>query len=370
VHTATYLAYANDVMADFPTGYELGFGNVAEFTREKIERIRRREYGLSLYDSHSDGSRVWYSSWKRPVLWPVQPGHRDPGMSNIGCEFPLDLCLIDWFDHNGYAIDILTDHDLHREGAGALESYGLVVTASHPEYCSENMLNALHEHIQDTGGRLMYLGGNGFYWVTAFHPEDPRTVEVRRTNNKPPAHPGEDFLSFTGEPGGLWRDRGRPPQKLAGVGFISQGGDASGHFLRRSDSREPETDWIFDGIPDGPIGDYGLYKNGAAGGETDTTDPRLGTPGWAHVLAASQGHSRYALEVRENFGSTMPVMGGDRDPRVRADMVYFKTAGGGAVFSVGSLSWCGSLSHNDYDNPVSRLTKNVVDRFATDAPLP
>ena len=26
---------------------------------------------------------------------------------------------------------------------------------------------------QSRGGRLMYLGGNGFYWRIAFHPERP-----------------------------------------------------------------------------------------------------------------------------------------------------------------------------------------------------
>ncbi len=47
-------------------------------------------------------------------------------------------------------------------------------------------------------------------------------------------------------------------------------------------------------------------------------------------------------------------------------MVYFEGPQGGAVFSVGSISWCGSLSYNDYDNNVSRLTDNVLRRFASD----
>ena len=32
------------------------------------------------------------------------------------------------------------------------------------------MLDALQAYL-DRGGRLMYLGGNGFYWRIAFHPE-------------------------------------------------------------------------------------------------------------------------------------------------------------------------------------------------------
>ncbi len=49
---------------------------------------------------------------------------------------------------------------------------------------------------------------------------------------------------------------------------------------------------------------------------------------------------------------------------IRAEIVYFETANGGAVFSTGSITFCGSLSHNNYDNPVSRMLLNVVTRFA------
>ena len=41
------------------------------------------------------------------------------------------------------------------------------------------MLDALEAYL-DGGGRLMYLGGNGFYWVTAVDAARPHVVEVRR----------------------------------------------------------------------------------------------------------------------------------------------------------------------------------------------
>jgi N,N-dimethylformamidase len=34
------------------------------------------------------------------------------------------------------------------------------------------------------------------------------------------------------------------------------------------------------------------------------------------------------------------------------------------------MSWLGSLSHNNYENNVSRLMKNVIDGFMKDGPLP
>ena len=50
-------------------------------------------------------------------------------------------------------------------------------------------------------------------------------------------------------------------------------------------------------------------------------------------------------------------------------MVFFETPGGGAVFSVGSISWCGALARNGYDNDVSRITENVVRRVLDPAPF-
>ncbi len=32
----------------------------------------------------------------------------------------------------------------------------------------------------DRGGRLMYLGGNGFYWVVSFNEDMPGIMECRR----------------------------------------------------------------------------------------------------------------------------------------------------------------------------------------------
>ncbi len=48
---------------------------------------------------------------------------------------------------------------------------------------------------------------------------------------------------------------------------------------------------------------------------------------------------------------------------IRADMVYFETPSGGRVFSTGSITFCGSLLHNDGDNNISRIVANVLDRF-------
>jgi len=55
---------------------------------------------------------------------------------------------------------------------------------------------------------------------------------------------------------------------------------------------------------------------------------------------------------------------------VRADMIYYKAPNDGAMFAPGSLAWCGSLSHNNYENNVSKLMENVLNGFLKDGPLP
>ena len=40
------------------------------------------------------------------------------------------------------------------------------------------------------------------------------------------------------------------------------------------------------------------------------------------------------------------------------------------VESSSSISWAGSLFYNNYDNAVARITRNVLDAFLVDEPLP
>ena len=69
--------------------------------------------------------------------------------------------------------------------------------------------------ISNVAGRLMYMGGNGFFWRVAFHPDMPGMMEMRRGEDglRTWDHGvGEDHLSFNGEAGGHWARLGRPPQ--------------------------------------------------------------------------------------------------------------------------------------------------------------
>ncbi len=283
--TFTYMAYAN---------FETSTAPVEEFTGSReVDPIDpwvsdHREVGWSMYDRHTDGSGIHYATQLRPMVT-IRHDHRW-WMSNCGWAFSGDMFLIDWLEAKGFAYDVVTDHDLHAEGLAALAGYDAVLTGMHPEYHSGEMLDAV-ERYTHAGGRLMYLGGNGFYWVTTMLPDRPHMLELRRghagTRTWEDA-PGEDHHSSTGERGGLWRHRGRAPQGIVGVGFAAEGGGGSADYVRLPDSHDARAAFIFDGVgADEVIGSFGNNGGGAAGDEIDRADVGLGTPPDALLLATS-----------------------------------------------------------------------------------
>ena len=363
--TMTYLAYANQAIADGMEQHASGMsGRTLSMDPLDVYIQSRPELGKSMYDCHNDGSGVSYSSALRPIAG-LRPKYRfwiNGGPRHLAA----DLYLTSWLEHGAFAYDVITDHDLHREGKAILAPYKTVITGTHPEYSTSSMLDGLREYVSD-GGRLMYLGGNGFYWVTSVDPEKPHVIEIRRGTSGSrdwSSAPGECHHSTTGEHGGLWRHRGRPPNNLTGVGFAAMGWDDAVGYVRKADSFDPRARFIFEGVGENEvIGDFGLILGGAAGDEIDRFDPQLGSPPHALLLASSTGHSPMTFPALEDHTQINAQLIADHSTGVRADMVYFETPNDGAVFSTGSINWCASLSHNSYDNNVSKITANVLRRF-------
>ena len=52
-----------------------------------------------------------------------------------------------------------------------------------------------------------------------------------------------------------------------------------------------------------------------------------------------------------------------------AEIVYFKNESNGKVFSVGSITFCGSLYFNNYKNSISQLLKNIIKNFMKKIPF-
>jgi N,N-dimethylformamidase len=280
----------------------------------------------------------------------------------LGVKVPhqlnADLHLIDWMHEQGYTFDVVADEDLHREGRGLLESYKVVLTGTHPEYWSQEMIRGCQQYLCG-GGRMMYLGGNGMYWVTQLDREAGHTIEMRRAQPSSPhffdPHPGELHLSTTAQRAAPWRHRGLSTQSWLGV-VMSGAGRTGQHYIRKPDSFDPRAAWIFEGIGRNEL--IGNFANlhcgyGAAGGEVDRVDRKLeGTPQHTMVLATTAP-----------FDGTWLNDPLDAPCNPRGDMALLEYPNGGAVFATGSIAWCSCLSYNGYRNNVSRLTRNVLDGF-------
>jgi N,N-dimethylformamidase len=363
--TFTYQVYSNFSRGVFDDAFRQ---RVADWKAAPNNPDDHKDYGLSTYNHHRDGSGVAYSSHLRPLLtWrPDFLSFNDAAGSGLR-HLPADTHLTGWLDRMGIAFDVVTDHDLHDKGVEILAPYKVVLTGTHPEYHTERTLDALQAYTE-TGGRLLYLGGNGFYWRVALSEKVPGAIEVRRTEGGIrtwAAEPGEYYHAFDGAYGGLWRRSDRPPNLLCGIGFSSQGLFVGDAYRQTAAARDNRHGWIFEGVKDELFGGYGFSGGGAAGFELDRLDHRLGSPLNAVVLAASEGHDRKEFVVvhEERLGFNTTIPGETLEGLIRADMTYIEKPEGGAVFSVGSITYCGSLPHNKYDNDVSRLTFNVVNRF-------
>jgi N,N-dimethylformamidase len=357
--TATYVCYGNDgTHVQRRRFLERSMNRFATLSRNQMYLQMHPELGASTYDMHRDGSGVCFASRHRPFL--------DMAPTNSVWNFGADTLILDWLEECGHSYDILTDEAIDREGIELLGQYRCVISGSHPEYTSPAMSDAILAYLEQ-GGRFMYLGANGFYWKIAYQPDDTGLIEIRRAEDGGRnwiAEPGEYYLAATGELSGLWRRNGRTPQALLGVGYTACGFDSASYYDRTQESFDPRATWIFDGVGENEkIGDFGFSLGGAAGAELDRADVALGTPAHALTVASATHLSAGYLTVPEEFYHLTSDINGENSPLVRADMVFFETPAGGAVFSTGSISWCDGLSHNHYDNNVARITGNVVECF-------
>lgn len=258
-----------------------------------------------------------HSQRPNPAALPLGP---DGHLANA------EIHVLRWLETHAIGYDVFADIDLH-ERPGLLDPYPTLLLNTHSEYWSANMYQALDVFLA-RGGNLVYLSGNGLYWKTVIGKD---RMEVRND------HSSHTLVS---EQGGRWRDFGRPESPVLGVRFTRAGYKSHYRPYRVIAAQH----WIFDntGLVAGDlIGASGLNCGGASGWELDKIDRGARPPGLVHLAK------------------------GTNPWRAGADMVYFPHSGGGAVFSVGSITFGGSLA---VDPALTRMLLNVLARFAQPVP--
>ena len=109
VPTISYMAYANEHLANNAGGAELLVYRVPIMQDQNMFLTEHREYGGSIYDTHTDGSGICLSSRLRPIL-SIRPKY-DHFLAQAPWQYPADLHLIYWLETMGYEYDV---H--HRRG--------------------------------------------------------------------------------------------------------------------------------------------------------------------------------------------------------------------------------------------------------------
>ena len=352
-----YLAYSNITLvatarANYP-GHNFNDSDIQFF-------LENLEYGTGgVYNKHVDGLYFAYGSRLRPDL------HMKPN-GLLVYNFPQDTHITSFLEHEGISYDIITEELVDREGLDLLEQYRVIISATHPAYPTA----AMYDHVRDytaAGGRFIYGGGNGYFWATGAHPAVPGVMESRNFHDVTERH------LTNGERGGLMVETGRTPGPVFGNQMSGMIFNGSSPYRRLQDAEDPRGAWIFAGTREGEVfGDYGVDRvhGGAAGFEIDKYDPSNGVPRHALHLATSEPLRPTVEEVTVG-ALPLSILYHPADPTVHAgaDLVFFETPHGGAMFSTGSITWFSSTLENNYQNDVAVITRNVVRRFLDPTPF-
>ena len=352
-----YLAYANiSLGVTAKKNYPSHNWNEADisFMRDHIE------YGTGgVYNTHVDGRNYGYGSRKRPDL------HMKPGA--LTYNFAQDLHVVAFLEHFDIDYDVITDELVDQEGATLLNQYDVIISSTHPEYITQTIFGAIAEYT-DLGGRFMYIGANGYFFSIGTHPQLPGVMESRNFFDI------ADRYLTNGKRGGLLVETGLHTGPVFGNELSGMIFNGSSPYRKLEDASNPRAAWIFEGTSEGAVfGDYGVDRvhGAAAGFEIDKYDPNNGVPRHALHLATSE---KLREKVEDVKLSVMPLSiiyhPGTEDVHASADLVFFETPNGGAMFSTGSITWMSSTPENHYENDVARITLNVIKRFLDPKPFP
>lgn len=267
-------------------------------------------------------------SFERPEMVNFVPENEvvtNPIEGRTACHLaPAEWRLLGWFEREDLPYDYYSETQF-QDGTFKLDDYKVLVISTHPEYWSKKMYFELKDWIQNRGGKLMYLGGNGLNSEVEFVGES--AMIVRNADERQRISKGLESRMH---------HRIESEASVLGVVFTDTG------IMTGAPFRVVDADhWAFagTGLKNGDIfGQESLHRRcpgGASGHETDKISP-FSPPG-THLLAKGLN----------------PDDGG-------AHLSIYHTASKGAAFAAGSISWPASIL---VDDAVSKITTNVLRKF-------
>ncbi len=238
--------------------------------------------------------------------------------------------LLGWLEREEINYDLYSENQFDS-GELNLADYKVLILNTHPEYWTVLMYEKLKKWVFESGGKLLYLGGNGINCSVDLFDNSMIVHNMDLSDWLPHrAYVGAGALIPS-----RFERRHENESKLLGVSMTFAGMETGAPFEVLA-AEDP----IFAGLgfKNGELfGRQTLVTRcpgGASGGETDKINSH--TPASFKLLARG----------------TNADGGG-------AELVSLETSSGGMVYSVGSINWCASLP---IDEEISRITRNMITR--------
>lgn len=295
-------------------------------SRFELRRYQDPKHGTWSYDHYSPLSferpePINHIDFSEKITDPIEGRH--------ACHVaPAEWRLLGWMEREGIAYDYYAETQLD-DGTLDLDAYRALIIAVHPEYWTRRMYERVKEWVFQRSGRLIYLGGNGLNCEVELNADGSMVCQNGAITSL--------WSSGMGGHDSRFAMRYESEANLLGVVFTPTGAMTGAPYKVLDASH-----WVFEGtnLKSGDIfGEKSLHKRcpgGASGHETDKISAN--SPSGVHRLAKG-----------------MNIDDGG------AEMVIFDSPSGGRVFSVGSINYCASLP---IDESISRVTKNVIERFS------
>ena len=237
---------------------------------------------------------------------------------------PAEWRVLGWLERENFQYDFYAETQFH-EGDLELSDYQILIISTHPEYWTRQMYFKLKDWVRNSGGKLLYLGGNGI------------NCEVEMMGDRMVCQNGNERERVkAGVTDSRFHGRVESEANLLGVVYTPAGVMTAAPY----EVVDPDH-WVFEGtgLKKGSVfGRHTLNSRcpgGASGHETDKLSPS--SPKGVHVVAKGMN----------------PEDGG-------AQMCLYETDSGGAVFSAASITFGAALL---VDTHASRITSNVLKRF-------
>ena len=262
-----------------------------------------------------------------PAITPIENGQIDHLVR-------AELWIAGWLEDAGFEFDVYADTDFDR-GTG-FNQYRAIILSTHPEYWTAKMLTRLENYIAQ-GGTVLYLGGNGLFEQVELV-DDGQTIRVMGGDE---TRLRDDFY---------FRNLAPPRYERAILGVAYRYDNYltyAGYTVLAADHDV----FAGTGVSNGDIiGAEGRNGGGASGWEMDTS---LAGPAADGIIVSANGNDDRGAPP----ANLVLLARGANAGGFGADMTYYETPAGGRVFSVGSISFGGSLAD---DSVLQQIVSNVL----------